>query len=301
MSANKKIFPQRLHLLFVVVLLLAVTSNSLKAQQSKSHHEKQPWVKGNLPPAAGNFRYVIAHGEGKSIKASREDARLFLIMELGFSSGVKVESERNIEMLSEDQYSSGVASYNESTKHIDSYKIAGDEYSMLFAALDEYYEKSFDKYQMWVLYAVSEKEFTPVVPEYSHSYGFAAVWRSALVPGWGQFYKKQTGKGLCFLAAEGVLVGTVVYTGMQYTDNVRKSNETTKLSLIKEYRNRADEWELRRNIAIGTAVGVYVWNVLDAALAKGKIKYAWIPDNLEMTAYTDSDFKYRFYGLTYNF
>ena len=301
MSANKKIFPQKFHLLFVVVLLLAVYPNSLKAQQSKSHHEKHPWVNGNLPPAARNFRYVIAHGEGKSVKASRDDARLFLIIELGFSNGVKVESERNIEMQSEDQYFNGVASYNESTKHIDSYKIEGDEYSVLFAALDEYYEKNFDTYQMWVLYAVSDKQFTAVVPEYSHSYGFGAVWRSSLVPGWGQFYKKQAGKGFYFLATEGVLVGTAVYSGMQYTDNVRKSNETTKLTLIKEYRNRADKWELRRNIAIGAAVSVYVWNVLDAALAKGKIKYAWIPDNLELTAYTDSKSSLQFYGLTYNF
>nr|WP_320000340.1 DUF5683 domain-containing protein [uncultured Draconibacterium sp.] len=301
MSATKKIFPQKPFLLFVVVLLLAVSPNSLKAQQSKSHHEKQPWVTGKLPPATRDFRYVVAHGEGKSVKASRDDARLFLIIELGFSKGVKVESERNIELQSEDNYSGGFSSYNESTKQIDSYKIEGDGYSMSLAALDEYYEKSVDNYQIWVLYAVSDKEFTPVVPEYSHSYGFAAVWRSSLVPGWGQFYKKQTDKGLCFLAAEGVLVGTAVYSGMQYTDNVRKSNETTKLTLIKEYRNRADKWELRRNNAIGSAVSVYVWNVLNAALAKGKIKYAWIPENLEMTAYTDSKSSLRFYGLSYNF
>lgn len=286
--------------LFIVVCISAFSPKLLQAQKSPSRTEKQPWLTGNLPPTNGSYRYLVAHGEGKSIGASREDARLFLLIELGFSKGVQVQSKRNIQMESEDKFSNGNTIYDETTKHIDSYKIEGNGYRMSFAAVDEYYERNRDTYQIWVLYQVAEKEFTPVLPEYTNSYGFGAVWRSAIVPGWGQFYKKQSGKGLSFLATKSVLIGTAIYSDMQYTSNVRRSRETTNLTVIKEYRNRADQWQLRRNIAIGATVGVYVWNVLDAALAKGKIKYAWIPDKLNMTACCDTK-NQQLYGLTFNF
>jgi hypothetical protein len=52
-------------------------------------------------------------------------------------------------------------------------------------------------------------------------------------------------------------------------------------------------------VAVGAAAGVYLWNVLDAALAKGKIRYAWIPNNLHLAASSHDDMVY--YGLGINF
>ena len=86
---------------------------------------------------------------------------------------------------------------------------------------------------------------------------------------------------------------------MRRADNMRKSQETTNISIVKEYRNRADKWELYRNISIGAAAGVYLWNVLDAALARGKIRYAKIPKNMHLTAMQNNG--YYSYGVAFNF
>jgi hypothetical protein len=86
---------------------------------------------------------------------------------------------------------------------------------------------------------------------------------------------------------------------MKRSDNTRLSQETTNINIVKEYRDRADTWALRRNICIGAAVGIYAWNVLDAALAKGKIRYAWIPDNLHLSA--SEQFGNYYCGLSINF
>jgi hypothetical protein len=52
-------------------------------------------------------------------------------------------------------------------------------------------------------------------------------------------------------------------------------------------------------VAIGCTAGIYAWNVLDAALAKGKIRYAWIPDNVNLTS-SESEGNY-YAGVTIKF
>ena len=110
---------------------------------------------------------------------------------------------------------------------------------------------------------------------------------------------EKTGKGVFFLSAEVVAVSTIAVFEIKRSDNMRKSQETTSMTITKEYRDRADKWALMRNAAIGVAGGIYVWNVLDAALAKGKIKYAWIPDNMQLKYSEDMWLAY--YGVAFNF
>ena len=38
----------------------------------------------------------------------------------------------------------------------------------------------------------------------------------------------------------------------------------------KEYSNKASNWETGRNISIGVAAGIYLYNIIDAFVAKGK-------------------------------
>jgi len=121
----------------------------------------------------------------------------------------------------------------------------------------------------------------------------------AFVPGMAQLYRGSTGKGIFFIAAEAAMITGAVYCEMQRSDNMRKSQETGSMFVMKEYRNRADDWALSRNVAIGAAVGVYVWNVLDAALTRGKIHYALIPDNVHLTTSKYNDMCY--YGVAFNF
>ena len=54
--------------------------------------------------------------------------------------------------------------------------------------------------------------------------------------------------------------------------NIKKMNSTNNVDLKKMYADKANTYTTVRNISIGAAVAVYVWNVLDALLYKDKNK-----------------------------
>ena len=282
---------------YILIILLTqfVFSNCLAQKViSRSHGDRLPWIKGELPKKNSTFDYLISRGEGKSLSDARDEAFTSFLLEMGNDSGIKVNSQSINKIKSELKYDSGKTTYDETTSMDHKFEIEREIFIPPFAKLSEYYEYVITngsyEYLVWELYAISKNEKIQVsITEYTTDYGLDAVWRSAIVPGWGQFYKKKTGKGIAILASEAALISTTVYCESMRSDNMRKSAETTNLDITKEYRKRADTWELRRNIAIGGAVAVYAFNLLDAALAKGQIKYAFIPDNLELLAYKEGN------------
>lgn len=54
----------------------------------------------------------------------------------------------------------------------------------------------------------------------------------------------------------------------QRASYVKKMEEQPKFA--KEYNSKADNWETGRNICIGVAAGIYIYNIIDAVVAKGK-------------------------------
>jgi len=270
-------------------------------QSQNSHPERLPWVKGQFPPKKGSYEYMLARGSGNTLAEARENALNDLLVDLGNNAGVSVNSSTISEIKSQLNFDGRNTDYQEGNTTVSTFKIDRDGFKSSFTKASEYYERSGNRYELWALYEVSQSgaSFKPYIPEYTDQYGMGAAWRSAIVPGWGQFHKGKTGKGIFFLAAEVAAVSSAIFFETKRSDNMRKSRENTDLGIIKEYRNRADKWALYRNVAIGAAAGVYAWNVLDAGLAKGKIRYAWIPDNLHLTTSNYNDVC--FYGVGINF
>lgn len=270
------------------------------AQSSKSHPDKLPWVDGVFPAKKGAFEYRVALGEGATLSDARNDAFSGLLTDLGNKAGVTVNSQTLAEIKSNLNYTAGSEEYVEDVKYLTTHKIDRENFKASFTKVSEYYEYIRGRYHLWELYEVSQGTvFAAVIPEYTTHYGGSALWRSMIIPGWGQFHKKKTGKGIFFLASEVVAISGLAFCEIRRSDNRRKSTETTNINITKEYRNRADSWELRRNIFVGAAAGIYLWNVLDAALAKGKLKYAWAPDNLNLFANETNGYYYC--GLSFDF
>jgi hypothetical protein len=270
--------------------------------QNSSHSGRLPWVEGSFPAKkTGEFEYMIARGEGKLLINARENAFDSFLTDLGNNAGVTVDSRTISEIKSNMNYSGNGSTYEGAQHFMSTINIERGNFKASFSKVGEYYEYENGVYHLWELYEVSPRgnSFKPIIPEYTDHYGLSAGWKSALLPGWGQFYKGKTVKGAVFLSAEILAVSGLVYSEMRRSDNIRLSQETTSISIIKEYRDRADTWALRRNIAIGATAGIYVWNVLDAALSKGKMRYAWIPDNLHLNGSQESGNHY--IGLTYDF
>ncbi|MDE6303598.1 MAG: hypothetical protein K2M01_02125 [Paramuribaculum sp.] len=101
------------------------------------------------------------------------------------------------------------------------------------------------------------------------SYGASGLWRSAIVPGWGQFYKGSVLKGGLMLGGTVALVGGIIYTETTRQDYMNKISKTHNAGNIREYKNRADNFALGRNICIGGLAALYVYNIIDAIVAPG--------------------------------
>lgn len=90
------------------------------------------------------------------------------------------------------------------------------------------------------------------------------------VPGMAQIYKGQTVRGAVFIAGEVVAIGGIIaFEGLRSSYEA-KINRTHNADEIQAYINKADNMGNIRNGFIAGAVAIYVWNVIDGIVAKGK-------------------------------
>jgi hypothetical protein len=99
-----------------------------------------------------------------------------------------------------------------------------------------------------------------------------ALLRSALMPGWGQWYNKQKLKALLVFGGELAIIGNIVY----YNQMAVKSVSSIERDFYKENRNRYYWW----------LFGIYLLNLLDAYIDAHLIDFDTGPDlsaNLDLT------------------
>lgn len=128
--------------------------------------------------------------------------------------------------------------------------------------------------------------------------GLAGVM-SMVIPGTGQFYKGKTFKGAMFLgltvaAGAGVLV-------CESTRSSYRNKAIEQPKYKKEYSTKADNWETYRNVCIGVAGAVYVWNVIDAFFTKSAQRAIVTSKNSSLTIAPHASFDNVGVGLAYNF
>lgn len=109
--------------------------------------------------------------------------------------------------------------------------------------------------------------YTPESVSTTDRYPFSA---RVFVPGWAQIYKGSYGKGAAFITGEVLFVGGIVTTQFltsYYRDKMRDAHSSQE-GLY--YENCLKVSTISRNVCIGGAVAVYVWNIIDGAVAKGR-------------------------------
>lgn len=141
-------------------------------------------------------------------------------------------------------------------KEVDSYK--------------RYYDNidgSFD-YELDELYAISEADITPVFDnfEVTRKYNGIPVAMS-LIPGLGQIYKGQKAKGFAILGAEVVFCTTIAFGEIYRNYYLKKGRENP--DFYDSWKRKSDNYRTLRNVGIVLASATYIYNILDAALAKG--------------------------------
>jgi len=122
----------------------------------------------------------------------------------------------------------------------------------------------------------------------------------AFIPGMAQISRGNKGWGAFFIASEATLIGGIVACETLRASYKSKINSTKNPAEIRKYRNTMSNLALARNICIGGAAAVYVWNVIDGLVVKGCPQIRLADASLRITPYTSPDFTSGVY-LSLNF
>lgn len=100
-------------------------------------------------------------------------------------------------------------------------------------------------------------------------YGAHGLWRSMIMPGWGQFHKGSKAKGAMFLGGTAALAGGMVYCQSRITNSRNLAAQTYNPEHLRIYSRRISNFSTARNVCIGATAALYVWNLVDAVVAPG--------------------------------
>lgn len=230
--------------------------------------QKPRWMTSSLPkPKSEGYFFVTGEGSGTTPEEARQRAFINLTQKLEHERGIEVTSTvKAIEEMS-----------RHSTQKLNqTYSIEVKEHGKLInitcRIVDQYQEYANGRYFATDLYTVND----PARPgkgssdddiRVTTSYGAAPVLYS-LIPGVGQFAKGSTAKGIAFLGGTAVGVGAVIVCETQRANYAKKMKERPQH--FDFYRNKKSSWETGRNVAIGVTGAVYLWNLIDAAIAPGR-------------------------------
>ena len=151
----------------------------------------------------------------------------------------------------------------------------GEPVTIRCKEVDSYWEETFiggnNQLKHTILYQViapnTMTDFEQTIT--TSQYGVHGLWRSMIVPGWGQFYKGSKAKGAMFLGGTAALAGGMVYFQSRITNSRSLATQTYNPEHLRIYSRRISNFSTARNCCIGAAAALYVWNLVDAVVAPG--------------------------------
>ena len=121
---------------------------------------------------------------------------------------------------------------------------------------------------------------------------------SVVVPGLGQMvFKNSYTKGAIILASEAVAIGGIFLCDSKSSSWRNKSNMAITATDKVDFMRTSDNWANGRNVCIGLAAAIWVYNMADVIFAKKRIID---PDVIAMSPYFDFENNIGF-ALTYKF
>lgn len=236
--------------------------------RDRSDNMQPRWVTSALPvPKSPGYIFVRAQGTGKTLEEARQMALVNLTSKLETERGLEISSTIDIEKTADRN-----SAPRKNSKFTLKASEKGKRIDLVCRVVDEYWEHKYSTYYATELFTVNDAS-QPGQGSYNDniklttSYGAAPVFYS-LIPGVGQMYKGSTAKG-------GIILGSAVVVGAGII-----TAESLRASYVKKmkeypqhhdfYNNKATTWKNVRNVAIGVGAGLYLYNLIDAAVAPGR-------------------------------
>lgn len=267
----------------LIIALLLLTGMTAMAQ------DKPHWaIKGvsdlNTQRTNQTYNFVKFETFGGDLAALRNESTKPLVEYLCSTFGLS-DTDASVKQISPDYAAErSLPNDPEATPGITrDYKVtfAGPKPATYYARLiDEYVsfddnvDESYD-YTLYQLFEVSNRE-DGIVPDYDNcdftrSKNGQALLRS-IIPGLGQYHKGQNLKAYCIWGGEAAFIAAALWCEKRranYADDRNHAMAEGDMISWDSYRSKSQSWRIFRNIAIGGAIGIYVYNLLDAALSKG--------------------------------
>lgn len=258
--------------LYICIILCAScfihTAHSQKVTE-QSERQRPDWLANKLPiPGNNSFSYRIAEASATKLVKARYDCIIDL--------AEKIKQDKKISGTIHSGGSLEQASGKESSYIEFDYASKGETQRIVYSKVDEYwehisYQNGTNEYRCYILYAVANNANEPVsfdTVTFSRKYGARGLVRS-IIPGYGQLYKGSKTKGLCIMGGEVALIGGVVAFESMRSNYSKKIRQTQNADHIRSYSSKADNCATFRNICIGGAAALYVYNLIDALVANG--------------------------------
>ncbi len=234
----------------------------------RSDNLKPRWVTSALPtPKSPGYIFISSQGAGKTLEEARQMALVNLTSKLEHERGLVVSSHVKVEKKSERN--SAPRKNSEFTLEASE---KGKQIDLVCRVVDEYWERNHGSYFVTELFTVNDTS-RPGQGSYNDniklttSYGAAPVFYS-LIPGVGQLYKGSTTKGSIILGSAVVVGAGIITAESLRASYIKKMKEYPKHHDF--YNNKATTWKNVRNVAIGVGAGLYIYNLIDAAVAPGR-------------------------------
>lgn len=258
---------------YVLLLMLSLGfSGKVSAQYAKSEKIRPQWLHKLPKPTNSTFVYETDFATGKSLDDARMKSLNGLIAASGFESGVVVLSDYKSKTVDSKVYSNGkLTDYQADAFEVNS-QVKGNEVRLHVKSVAEYWTRDVNgTVNLTTLYAKSLNT-TPNFDNVELTTSYAsdpATWGLALIPGAAQFHKGSYLKGGLILGGSVVLIGGIIFTENQRADYIRKISGTHDANIKRSYITKSDHFATGRNICIGAAAALYVYNLIDAIVAPG--------------------------------
>jgi len=266
---------------YLLVALITITINTSIFGQWKivdsSADTKPPWV--TEAPNGKVFRYYSGMGSSNtSLQQAQENAVGNILQQLVEEGTFNVSIESTTEVSETMHTSSSGTDFEISDDFIREVIRTGTSKAIQGLQKEEEYWQSVNvsqsiEHQYWVLFKIPKPGVDPNI-FLKQGYGFAPVWRSTLLPGWGQRYKGEKRKGSRFLkaaASAGAATFLSFYMSDSYSQKAENERDIDNRNFYNDWSNRSYTIGIISGLITG---GLYGYNIFDAMTASGQKRYA---------------------------
>lgn len=257
----------------ILAAILCVVFASLEGLGAKHSDGLKPrWLTSSLPkPLSPGYIFITAQGTGNTLDDARQRALVNLTTKLEHERGLDITSTIKVSERT-TRTDNSISSYSTQTYDMQCTE-NGKNITLVTRVIDEYWDYSGGIYTVDQLYTVNDRNAPASAGSYADRislttrYGVSPVLMS-LVPGAGQMYKGTAVKGGIIMGGAVACIAGIVTSQVMYNSYVNKRIEYPQH--FDFYNKKATDWSNIRNVCIGVGAALYLYNLVDAAVAPGR-------------------------------